>query len=95
MADLFAAYALGRLLTAVGVTPGGLGITEAGTLAVLVAWGADKPAAAAGVLVFAIFSHLLEVPLGAIGWAAWWSMPKVDLAHDAPKDQELLPDQLS
>ena len=73
---MFAAYAVGRLLTTVGVTPGGLGVTEAGTLAVLVAWGADKPAAAAGVLVFALFTHLLEVPLGALGWLAWWLMPK-------------------
>ncbi|MBO1754199.1 lysylphosphatidylglycerol synthase transmembrane domain-containing protein [Allobranchiibius sp. CTAmp26] len=94
LGDLFAAYALGRLLTAVGVTPGGLGISEAGTLAVLVAWGADKPAAAAGVLVFAIFSHLLEVPLGAIGWAAWWSMPKVHPPHDVADDRDALPDQL-
>ena len=76
VADLFAAYAVGRLLSAVGITPGGLGITEAGTLAVLVAWGADRPAAAAGVLVFAMFSHLLEVPLGVLGWAAWWALPK-------------------
>lgn len=94
IADLFAAYALGRLLTAVGLTPGGLGITEAGTLAVLVAWGADKPAAAAGVLIFAIFSHLLEVPLGAAGWAAWWTSPRVDVTDEAV-DEELLPEQLA
>lgn len=75
--ELFAAYALGRLLTAVGVTPGGLGVTEAGTMAALVFWGADRPAAAAGVLIFAIFTHVLEVPLGALGWLAWWVMPKV------------------
>ncbi|NHN56629.1 flippase-like domain-containing protein [Calidifontibacter sp. DB0510] len=76
--DLFAAYAVGRLLSAVGVTPGGLGITEAGTLAVLVAWGAEPSSAAAGVLVFALFSHLLEVPIGALGWLAWWLSPKVE-----------------
>ncbi|TWP35976.1 lysylphosphatidylglycerol synthase transmembrane domain-containing protein [Leekyejoonella antrihumi] len=76
LTNLFAAYAVGRLLTAVGVTPGGLGVTEAGTLAVLVAWGADKPAAAAGVLVFALFTHVAEIPLGAIGWLAWWTGPK-------------------
>lgn len=80
LGKMFAAYAVGRLLTAVGVTPGGLGITEAGTLAVMVAWGADKPAAAAGVLVFAIFTHLLEVPLGALGWLSWFVMPKVPLS---------------
>lgn len=85
---MFAAYAVGRLLTAVGVTPGGLGITEAGTLAVLVAWGADKPAAAAGVLVFAIFTHLLEVPLGALGWLAWWVMPKVPFTGTDDDDDD-------
>lgn len=74
--NLFAAYAIGRLLTAVGVTPGGLGITEAGTLAVLAAWGAPPAPAAAGVLLFAIFTHVLELPLGALGWLAWWMSPK-------------------
>ena len=89
---LFAAYAVGRLLTAVGVTPGGLGITEAGTLAVMVAWGAEKPAAAAGVLVFAIFTQLLEVPLGAAGWLAWWVMPKVPLTSGPDADAATGPD---
>lgn len=75
--QLFAAYAIGRLLTAVGVTPGGLGITEWGTVIVMVAWGADPAASAAGVLVFAVFTHLFEVPLGALGWLGWWLSPKV------------------
>lgn len=74
--NLFAAYAIGRLLTAVGVTPGGVGITETGTLAVLKAWGADPAGAAAGVLVFGFFTHILELPLGAVGWLAWWKSPK-------------------
>ncbi|WP_277452533.1 lysylphosphatidylglycerol synthase transmembrane domain-containing protein [Janibacter sp. DB-40] len=74
--QLFAAYAIGRLLTAVGVTPGGLGVTEAGTVAALVAWGADPAASMAGVVIFSIFTHLLEVPLGAIGWVAWSVMPR-------------------
>lgn len=74
--QLFAAYAIGRLLTAVGVTPGGLGVTETGTAAALVAWGADPAASMAGVVIFSIFTHLLEVPLGAIGWVAWILMPK-------------------
>ncbi|GAA3621362.1 hypothetical protein GCM10022199_27330 [Marihabitans asiaticum] len=75
--QLFAAYAIGRLLTAVGVTPGGLGVTETGTAAALVAWGADPAAAMAGVVLFSVFTHLMEVPLGAIGWLAWSLTPKV------------------
>jgi putative heme transporter len=68
---LFAAYAIGRLLTAVGVTPGGLGVTETGTAAVLVGWGAPPAQATAGVVLFSIFTHIMEIPLGALGWLAW------------------------
>jgi putative heme transporter len=69
--QIFAAYAVGRLLTAVGVTPGGVGVTESGTAAVLVAWGAPPAAALAGVVLFSVYTHLMEIPLGAIGWLAW------------------------
>ena len=40
-AHMFAAYAVGRLLSAIGITPGGGGVTEGGAVAVLVAFGAD------------------------------------------------------
>lgn len=74
--QMFAAYAVGRLLTAVGVTPGGLGVTESGTAAVLVFWGADGTASAAAVVLFAIYTHLMEIPLGALGWLAWGLSPR-------------------
>ncbi|HEX2704535.1 MAG TPA: lysylphosphatidylglycerol synthase transmembrane domain-containing protein, partial [Candidatus Lustribacter sp.] len=70
-AYMFFAYTLSRLLTAVGVTPGGLGVTETATAALLVGWGADPAQATAGVLIFTLFTHILEVPLGAIGWVFW------------------------
>ena len=70
-AHMFAAYAVGRLLSTVGITPGGLGITETGSAAVLIAFGADPAAATAGVVLFSIYIHLLEIPLGAIGWVVW------------------------
>lgn len=73
---LFAAFAIGRLLTAVGITPGGIGITESVTVAVLVGWGADSVGAFAGVFLFSVFTHLMEVPLGAVGWLAWTLSPK-------------------
>ncbi|MFW5475135.1 lysylphosphatidylglycerol synthase domain-containing protein [Knoellia sp. CPCC 206450] len=74
---LFAAFAIGRLLTAVGVTPGGVGVTEIASVAALVGWGAPPEAAAAGIFLFSIFTHLLEVPLGALGWLAWSMTPRV------------------
>ncbi|HET6968449.1 MAG TPA: lysylphosphatidylglycerol synthase transmembrane domain-containing protein, partial [Ornithinibacter sp.] len=59
---LFAAFAIGRLLTAVGITPGGVGVTETATAAVLVGWGADPAGATGGVVLFSIVTHLMEVP---------------------------------
>lgn len=75
---LFAAFAISRLLTAVPVTPGGLGVTETATSAALVAWGAPPAAATAGVVLFSIFTHLMEVPLGGIGWLLWTASPKIE-----------------
>ena len=74
--QVFAAYAIGRLLTAVGVTPGGLGVTETATAAALVAWGAHPAHATAAVVVFSVYTHLMEIPLGAVGWVAWSLSPK-------------------
>lgn len=68
---LFAAYAIGRLLTAVGITPGGLGVTESATVIALVGWGAPPAQATAGVVLFSVVTHLMEVPLGGLGWLAW------------------------
>ena len=68
---MLAAFALGRLLTAVAVTPGGLGLVEAGSVALLVALGADRGQAAGGVLLFTISTHLLEIPFVASAWLVW------------------------
>lgn len=73
---LFAGFAVGRLLTAVGVTPGGLGVTETGTAAALIGWGADPAGATAGVVLFSIFTNLMELPLGGLGWLAWTLLPR-------------------
>ncbi len=86
LGTLFSAYAIGRLLTAVGVTPGGLGVTETGTAAALVGMGASPAEATAGVVLFSIFTHVMEVPLGALGWLAWTVLPRTDV-FDEPEDE--------
>lgn len=68
--EAFACYALSRLLTMVPLTPGGIGITEFASV-LMVALGADGSAAAAAVVLFAIYSHILEIPLGALAAGAW------------------------
>lgn len=91
-AYMFGAYTVGRLLTAVGITPGGLGVTEAGTAAVLVGWGADPAQATAGVVLFSLFTHFFEVPLGVLGWVLWSLSPKkipADVAYENGASEDL------
>ena len=87
--SMLAAFALGRLLTSIPVTPGGLGLVEAGSVALLVALGADPAQAASGVLLFSIFTHVIEIPFGITAWLVWlWGRrghptPAVDGGADA------------
>lgn len=75
-AAAFAAFAIGRLLTGVGVTPGGIGIAETGTAAALVALGADPAQSAVAVVLVAIFTNLIEVPIGTASWVVWSMDPQ-------------------
>jgi len=68
---MFAAYAVGRLLSAIGVTPGGVGVTEGGAVAVLIAFGADPALALSGTVLFSLYTHVMEIPLGALAFAGW------------------------
>ena len=67
----FAAYAVGRLLTTVAVTPGGIGVAEAGAAAVMIALGVPGEGTAAAVTLFALYSYLLEIPFGALAAVVW------------------------
>jgi uncharacterized membrane protein YbhN (UPF0104 family) len=69
--QVLAVFALERLLTVLVVTPGGLGVVEVGMTAVLVAFGGNPAAAAAGVVLFRAFTMALEIPVGGallLGW---------------------------
>lgn len=73
LAPILAAFAFGRLVTAVPLTPGGLGVLEVGLVGALTAAGdaPDGPVVAA-VLLFRFCSFALPLPLGLAGWL-WWS----------------------
>ena len=68
---LVAALAVDRLLTMVPITPAGAGVVEAGTVAVLVALGADPVPATSAVLLYRAFTFLLEIPVGGAAIAVW------------------------
>ena len=82
-AYMFFAFTLSRLLTSVSVTPGGVGISETGVAALLVGWGAHPAQATAGVVLYSLYVHFFEVPLGALGWLAWLVSPKTRPADTA------------
>ena len=70
---VLAAFAFVRLVSAVPITPGGLGVVELGLTAML---GAGLPDAttnqiAAAVLVFRALTWLLPIPLGVGCWIFW------------------------
>ena len=72
-----AAFAFVRLLTALPITPGGLGITELGLIGTL-AVGAGPGAGAqvtAAVLLYRAVTYLPPIPLGALACLLWRHAP--------------------
>ena len=83
-----AAFAFIRLLTAMPITPGGLGITELGLIGTLAA-GAGAAGAAqvtAAVLLYRAVTYLPPIPLGAITYLVWQHAPA--LIHASPAGDE-------
>ncbi len=72
-APALAAFAFGRLVTAIPITPGGLGVMELGLVSALGAVGNSPEAAVvAAVLLFRFLTFAVPIPLGAIAWL-WWT----------------------
>ena len=77
-----AAFAFVRLLTVLPITPGGLGITELGLIAILTAGHRDGAQVTAAVLLYRAVTYLPPIPLGAIACLAWRHAPA--LIHAKP-----------
>ena len=86
--QVFAAFAFGRLLSTVPITPSGVGFADATVIGALVAFGGDPAVCTAGVLLFTGFTFLLEIPVGGVSWIVWarmrsWRRPVAADAADA------------
>ena len=90
---VLAAFAFVRLISALPLTPGGVGVVELGYAAVLTL-GLDDITSAqvvAAILVFRAVTYLLPIPLGLISYVIWrlnktWKMSeeqRAELAGDA------------
>ena len=81
-----AAFAAVRLVTALPVTPGGLGITELGLVTFLAAGAGHKASVqvTAAVLLYRAVTYLPSIPLGALACLAWRHAP--GLIRISPRD---------
>lgn len=70
-AEVLGAFTFVRLLTALPITPGGVGVVELGLTAALVVGGGDQAEVVAAVLVFRGLTYLLPVPFGALTYLLW------------------------
>jgi len=72
-----AAFAFVRLLTALPITPGGLGITELGLVGVLAAGAGHRASAqvTAAVLLYRAVTYLPPIPLGTLACLVWRHAP--------------------
>lgn len=69
--EAFAAWALTRLLTAIPITPGGLGIVELGLTGALVAAGGANDEVVAAVLLYRLLTWLPPIVLGGAAALLW------------------------
>ena len=69
--EVLAAFSFIRLITALPVTPGGVGVVELGATGALVAAGGDRAAVVAAVLVYRALTYLLPIPLGLFTYLRW------------------------
>jgi len=70
-----AGFSVARLLSAVPITPGGIGVVDAGYVAILSLGleSADRPALVAGVLLFRALTFFPPIPFGLGAWLFWRS----------------------
>jgi len=70
---VFAAFAFVRLISALPLTPGGVGVVELGYAAVMTLGLDDLTSAqvVAAILVFRAITYLLPIPLGLLSYITW------------------------
>jgi uncharacterized membrane protein YbhN (UPF0104 family) len=83
-AQIFAVFAFSRLLSAVPITPGGVGVIDLGYIGGLASAAPDgeRAAVVAAVLMFRALTFGVQIPLGAFTYLIWRG--KKDWRRDGP-----------
>jgi uncharacterized membrane protein YbhN (UPF0104 family) len=88
--ETLAVFSFGRLLTALPITPGGLGVIELGYIGGLVAAGGDEAQVVAAVLLFRVLTYAVPVPIGGVTYLVWrgrssWRRREAPATETAPE----------
>jgi uncharacterized protein (TIRG00374 family) len=70
-AEVFAAWALVRILTTVPITPGGLGVVELGLTGALVSFGGQRAEVVAAVLLYRVLTYVPPIAIGGVCLMFW------------------------
>ena len=87
-AKVLAVFSFSRLLSAVPVTPGGVGVIDLGYIGGLAAGlpETEKAAVVAAVLIFRALTYGIQIPIGAFTYLVWRA--KKDWRKDVPATPE-------
>lgn len=69
--QVLAAFAFARLVTAIPLTPGGVGVVELALIGGLTAAGGARAPVVAAVLVFRVLTYVLPIVLGGLCYLYW------------------------
>jgi len=70
-ADVLAVFAFARLLTAIPLTPGGVGVVELALIAGLSSSGGEDAQVVAAVLMFRLLTYVLPILVGGCSYIVW------------------------
>ncbi|MEP6463123.1 MAG: lysylphosphatidylglycerol synthase domain-containing protein [Frankiaceae bacterium] len=93
-AEVLAVFCFARLVTAIPITPGGVGIVELALIGGLVAAGGDRVKVTAAVLVFRALTYVLPIPLGLGTYLFWRGNTSWRRAPGMAPRTELVPESV-
>jgi uncharacterized protein (TIRG00374 family) len=69
--EIFAAWALIRIVTTIPITPGGLGVVELGLTGALVSFGGNRVDVVAAVLLYRALTYIPPIAVGGVCLLIW------------------------
>jgi uncharacterized protein (TIRG00374 family) len=80
-AEVFASWALIRIITTIPVTPGGVGIVELGLTGALVTFGGPQVEVVSAVLLYRFLTYVPPIAIGGVCLLVWQRLPQKDASE--------------